>query len=37
MVVVEAAMAFFGGSGAFLGLGLGLGSGAAWDVGISGQ
>lgn len=37
VVVVEAAMAFFGGSGAFLGLGLGLGSGGAWDVGISGQ
>lgn len=30
-------MAFFGGSGAFLGLGLGLGSGGAWDAGISGQ
>lgn len=37
LVVVEAALAFFGGSGAFLDLGLGLGSGGAWDVGISGQ
>lgn len=37
LVVVEAAIAFFGGSGAFLDLGLGLGSGGAWDAGISGQ
>lgn len=37
LVVVEAAIAFFGGSGAFLDLGLDLGSGGAWDAGISGQ
>jgi len=36
-VVVEVAIAFFGGSGAFLDLGLGLGTGGAGDVGISGQ
>lgn len=36
-MVVEAAIAFFGGSGAFLDLGLGLGSGGAWGAGISGQ
>lgn len=37
LVVVEAARAFFGGSGAFLDLGLDLGSGGAWDAVISGQ
>lgn len=37
LVVAEAAIAFFGGSGAFLDLGLGLGSGGARDAGISGQ